>query len=47
MGTEKKSGVKVESSVAVSLHRKLRAKARKSNSSIAQIIRDLLQKYVK
>lgn len=47
MGTEKKSGKKVESKLAGSLHAKFMRKCEKNGTSAAQVIRDLIQKYVK
>lgn len=47
MGTEKKRGHKVESKIASSLHKKLKAKVKKQNTSISQVIRDAIQAYVK
>ena len=47
MGTESKSGVKVETRIAPSLHKKLKAKVHKQNTSVAQVIRDAVQAYVK
>lgn len=47
MGTEIKHGKKVETEIALSLHKKFKRKAKKENTSMAQVIRDAIQNYVK
>lgn len=47
MGTEKKSGEVVETQIAKSLKRKFRAKCKRENTSMAQVMRDAIQHYVK
>jgi hypothetical protein len=43
----KTSGVKIETHVAPSLRQKFKRKAAKNNTSMKQILRDFIQKYVK
>jgi hypothetical protein len=47
MGIEKKNGKKVETKLAASLFQQFKSKAKKSNTSMAQVLRDLVQGYVK
>lgn len=47
MGTEIKSGKKVESKLALSLKKKFTRTVKKNGTSEAQAIRDLIQGYVK
>lgn len=47
MGTEKKSGKTVETEIALSLHAKFQRKVKKENTSMAQVLRDFIQHYVK
>jgi len=47
MGTEKKNGEKVETKVSQSLKAKFERKVKKNNTSMAQVIRDFIQSYVK
>lgn len=43
----KSAGVKVETSVAPSLRKKLQAKVKKNNTTASQVLRDYIQSYVK
>lgn len=43
----KSKGQKLETTIAPSLHKKFRAKVRKNNTSMAQVIRDAVQAYTK
>jgi hypothetical protein len=45
MGTEKKAGKKVETKLAPSLKKKFMAKVKKNKTSVAQVLRDLVQSY--
>lgn len=47
MAAEKKTGVKVETSVAPSLRKKFKRHCAKLNKSVAQHLRDLMQKDLK
>jgi hypothetical protein len=47
MATEKKDGVKVETKLAPSLHKKFKSNCRKLNVSMSQRVRDLIQKDLK
>lgn len=47
MAEVKSTGVKIETKIAPSLRKKLAAKAKKNNTSVAQVLRDFVQKYVK
>lgn len=47
MGTELKHGKTVETKIAHSLHEKFQRKVKKENTSMAQVMRDAIQNYVK
>ena len=48
MASEVKSrGQKVETFIAPSLHKKFKSKVGKNATTMSQVIRDLIQKYVK
>jgi hypothetical protein len=47
MGRESKSGVKVETKVAPSLKEKFERKVKKNNDSMASVLRNFIQVYVK
>lgn len=47
MPREKKTGSKTETFLAPSLKKKFKAKCKRNNISMAQVQRDLIQKYVK
>lgn len=47
MGTEIKRGKKVETKIAPSLYKKLKSLVKKQNTSVAQVLRDAIQAYVK
>lgn len=47
MATEKKHGKKVETHLALTTHAKFKKKCEKNGTSMAQLIRDLIQLYNK
>lgn len=47
MATEQKSGHTVETAIHHALKQKFKKKVKASGSSMAQVLRDLIQKYVK
>lgn len=47
MGIEKKAGKKVETKLAPSTYNKFKAKCKKNGTSQAQVLRDLVQGYLK
>jgi hypothetical protein len=47
MGTEKKAGKKVETFIAPSTFAKFKKKCEKNGTSMAQVLRDLVQGYNK
>lgn len=47
MGLEKKNGKKVETQLAATLFQQFKSKVKKSKTSMAQVLRDLVQGYVK
>ena len=48
MGKEIRSNaIKVETELAKSTHRKFKAKCKKENTSMAQVMRDAIQHYIK
>lgn len=47
MGAEKKNGAKIETKVAPSLKEKFERKVKKNNDSMAAVLRNFIQVYVK
>lgn len=47
MGKEKKSGANIETKVAPSLKEKFRRKCMRNGTNMSQVLRDLIQGYVK